>query len=82
MKLEFSPQIFEKYSNRKLNERWELSSCMRTDGQTDKQTDKHAKTDGWTDKQTGGWKNGYRRAEANSRLSRFCDRVNKQILNL
>ena len=59
MKLEFSRQIFEKYSNIKFHERWELSSCMRTEGRIDRQkneqTDEHEKTDGWTDKQTDGW---------------------------
>jgi len=42
MKLEFSGQIFEKYSNIKLHEipsvEWELSCYMRTEGQTDGQT--------------------------------------------
>jgi hypothetical protein len=38
IKLEFSWQIFEKYSNIKFHEKnvqWELSSSMQTDGQTD-----------------------------------------------
>jgi hypothetical protein len=42
-KLEFSEQIFEKYSNIKLHENLSIGSrvvaCGRMDGQTDRQTD-------------------------------------------
>jgi len=57
MALEFSLQIFEKYSNMKFLENTSSGSgivpCWRTDRQTDKQTDRHD--------------------EANSRCSQFFE---------
>ena len=45
MKLEFSRQVFDKYSNIKFNENTSGASqavpCRRTDGRTDGQTDRH-----------------------------------------
>ena len=54
MKLDFSRQIFEKYSNIKFNENPSsgnrVDACGRTDRQTDRQPDLQ-KTDGRTDRQ-------------------------------
>jgi len=45
VKLEFSGQIFVKYSNKQFHENPSIGrrvvSCGRTDGRTDRQTDKH-----------------------------------------
>jgi hypothetical protein len=45
MKLEFSRQIFEKYSTTKFHDKWPLEGELidvggRTDGRTDRQTDR------------------------------------------
>jgi len=47
MKIEFSRQIFQKYSNIKISRKsvhWEPCCFTRTDGQTDRQAGRHNET--------------------------------------